>query len=115
MTRLAWLGLALALGLMAGATAAQTREPGKGLTEEERKQLQEQAAKRNAQAVQAYQRGRYKEAVELLTQALAMRQQLYPKDKYPQGHPQLAQSLSNLGALLQARGDYAKALPYLNQ
>jgi tetratricopeptide (TPR) repeat protein len=48
-------------------------------------------------------------------QALAMREKLYPPEKYPQGHPDLAQSLNNLGALLRAQGEYAKALPYLEQ
>jgi CHAT domain-containing protein len=40
-----------------------------------------------------------------------MRQALYPKERYPQGHPDLAQSLNNLGYLHLAQGDYAKALP----
>ena len=38
-----------------------------------------------------------------------MCQKLYPPDKYPDGHPDLAKSLNNLGFLLYARGEYGKA------
>ena len=38
-----------------------------------------------------------------------MRQALYPKDRYPHGHPDLATSLNNLGSLLEAQGDYGRA------
>ncbi|MCI0461311.1 MAG: CHAT domain-containing protein, partial [Gemmataceae bacterium] len=44
--------------------------------------------------------------------ALSMYEQLYPRDKYPQGHPDLAQSLDNLGSLLQEQGEYATAEGY---
>src|SRR5262249_45307863 len=39
----------------------------------------------------------------------------YPEDKYPQGHPHLAQSLSNLGFLIRAQGEDGKALGYNQQ
>src|SRR5207244_260824 len=35
---------------------------------------------------------------------------LYPQDRYPGGHLQLASSLNNVAALLQAGGEYAQAL-----
>jgi tetratricopeptide (TPR) repeat protein len=41
-----------------------------------------------------------------------MCQSLYPKDRYPQGHPYLAGSLNNLGNLLQAQGSYSEARGY---
>ena len=50
--------------------------------------------------------GDYGEAQGYHERALAMNEALYPKDRYPQGHPDLAPSLNNLGALLQAQGDY---------
>ena len=37
-----------------------------------------------------------------------MKRALYPKDKFPQGHPELAVSLINLGYLLKARGEFRK-------
>src|SRR5262249_23587463 len=55
------------------------------------------------------------EATAAFRQALGLRQQLYPKDKYPDGHPDLATSLNNLGLLLQAQGEYGQAEPYLRQ
>jgi len=38
-----------------------------------------------------------------------MRRRLYPADKYPDGYPDLATSLNNLGFLLKARGEYDEA------
>jgi len=56
--------------------------------------------------------GEYAKADPYHRDALAMYRSLYPKDRYPQGHPDLAQSLNNLGFLLQVQGEYAKAEPY---
>jgi CHAT domain-containing protein len=44
-----------------------------------------------------------------------MRKKLYPASRYPDGHRDLAQSLNNLGFLLQARGEYGQARPYCEQ
>jgi tetratricopeptide (TPR) repeat protein len=57
-------------------------------------------------------RGEYARAEPFFRDALAMRQRLYPEGKYPDGHPELARSLNNLGALLLARGEYAQAEPF---
>ncbi len=54
----------------------------------------------------------YGKAEPFYRDALEMRKRLYPPDKYPDGHPDLAWSLSNLGLLLQVRGEYGKAEPY---
>ena len=43
---------------------------------------------------------------------MEMCRRLYPADKYPNGHPQLAASLNNLGFLAKAKGDYDKAAGY---
>jgi tetratricopeptide (TPR) repeat protein len=40
-----------------------------------------------------------------------MREALFPKEKYPDGHPELATSLDNLASLLKAQGEYGKAEP----
>jgi CHAT domain-containing protein len=39
-----------------------------------------------------------------------MYQDLYPRERYPNGHPALATSLNNLGSVLLAQGEYGKAL-----
>jgi CHAT domain-containing protein/tetratricopeptide (TPR) repeat protein len=44
-----------------------------------------------------------------------MRESLYPKDRYPRGHPDLATSLNNLGSLLQDQGSYGEARGYLER
>ena len=59
--------------------------------------------------------GNYGEARGYLQRALAMYQALYPKERYPQGHPDLARSLNNLGVLLRAQGDYGEAQGYLQR
>jgi tetratricopeptide (TPR) repeat protein len=50
-----------------------------------------------------------------MQQALEVLQKLYPKEKYPQGHPALTLSLNNLGYLLQAQGEYARAEPFYRE
>jgi CHAT domain-containing protein/tetratricopeptide (TPR) repeat protein len=39
-----------------------------------------------------------------------MRRRLYPKDQYSRGHPDLAQTLNNLGQVFKAKGKYREAL-----
>jgi CHAT domain-containing protein/Tfp pilus assembly protein PilF len=45
-------------------------------------------------------------------EALEMYERLYPKDRYPRGHPDLAASLNNMAWLLKDHGEYGKALSY---
>ena len=44
---------------------------------------------------------------------LAMYQKLYPPSKYPDGHPDLASSLSHLGVALQSLGQAEQGLPHI--
>src|SRR5262249_35473059 len=46
-------------------------------------------------------------------EAVAMHEALYPREKYPEGRPALAQSLGNLGLVIHSQGDYARAEPFL--
>ncbi len=50
-----------------------------------------------------------------ISRALAIEEALYPRDRYPHGHPDLARSLSNLGVVLQAQGDYGAARVHLER
>jgi CHAT domain-containing protein len=56
------------------------------------------------------QRGDLDGAEPLLREALAMFRKLYPPERYPAGHPQLARCLENLGMMLQQRGAAAQAV-----
>jgi CHAT domain-containing protein len=44
-----------------------------------------------------------------------MTKKLYPAERFPNGHPDLATSLNGMGFVLQALGEPAKALPYHEQ
>jgi tetratricopeptide (TPR) repeat protein len=48
-------------------------------------------------------------------QALAMYQTLYPKERFKDGHPDLAVSLNNMGTVLRSLGESGKALTYHEQ
>ena len=61
---------------------------------------------------QAYQQGDLVKAVAKIKESLQIREQLYPKDRYPEGHPDLADSLNAMGFLLQAQGSYGEARGY---
>jgi CHAT domain-containing protein/Tfp pilus assembly protein PilF len=93
--------------LVVGPAAAQE------LTPEERQALERQGMQLDEQAGQRYQQGRYAETTKLLHQVLEIAKRLYPKEQYPQGHPNLATSLNHLGLSLRAQGEYGRALPYL--
>jgi CHAT domain-containing protein len=109
--RAGWVALVLAWVLVAGVLSAE--EP-PALTAEER-QLLEEAAKLHAEGVALYGQAKLPEATDRLRQALALRQRVYSKVKYPDGHPALAQSLGDLGTVLQAQGAYAQAEPLYRQ
>jgi CHAT domain-containing protein/tetratricopeptide (TPR) repeat protein len=59
--------------------------------------------------------GEYGQALDYYQLALRMCRKLYPKERYPQGHPHLASCLGNLGALLRDQGEYGQALEYYRQ
>src|SRR3954471_623884 len=90
------------------ASVATGDEP-KELTPERRAELEKVSRRLNNEGVQLYEAGRPAEAVSKFKQSLAADQQLYPKDKYPQGHRSLATSLDNLGALLGSVSQYEAA------
>ena len=79
------------------------------LTAEERGQLA-QAKGLEKEVHTLYRQGKYPEAAHLQRQALAIHKKALGPD-----HPDTAQSLNNLGALLKAQGDYAGARPYDEQ
>src|SRR2546425_861609 len=95
----------------AALPATATADEGAELTAEQRKELADKATALNGAAIQMYQRGDYVRATEKLRDALEIRRRLYPKDKLPDGHPDLAQGFNNLGFILGTQGAYSKAEP----
>jgi CHAT domain-containing protein len=59
--------------------------------------------------------GEFAKARPYYERALAMNQALYPKERYPRGHPYLAASLGSLATLLKKQGEYALAATYNEQ
>jgi CHAT domain-containing protein/tetratricopeptide (TPR) repeat protein len=68
-----------------------------------------------AEGANFYQSSKFKEAVDKVAAALEIRKKVYSKDRYPQGHPDLASSLNWLGFLLESQGEYTKAEPYYRE
>jgi len=60
-------------------------------------------------------RGDSAEAEICLRDSLAICQKLYPNREYPQGHPQLALTLGELGSVLADKGDYGGAMRLLKR
>jgi CHAT domain-containing protein/Tfp pilus assembly protein PilF len=109
--RAGWFGLVFAWVLAPGVLPAE--EP-PALTAAERQLLQE-AAKLHAEGATLYGQARFPAATDRLRKVLELRQRVYSRDKYPDGHPDLATTLNNLGLLLQEQGEYGQAEPFLRQ
>ena len=90
----------------------QAIDPPKALTTQERGQLEAQVLELNQAGYRAYQQGDLVKAVARVKESIRILEQLYPKDRFPQGHTQLACSLDNLGELLRNQGFYAEARAY---
>jgi len=111
MTRLL-AGLVLGGVLAAGWCALAAEEPApKKLTPEERKELEAKWKELNSTGTKHYQVGHLVEATEWREKGLAAARQLYPPAEFPDGHPNLALSLNELGFMFQARAKYAEAEP----
>src|SRR5262249_2802597 len=83
------------------------------LTAEERKALEAQLKDLNATGIKLYRAGKVPEAVKAFREGLAVARRLYPAARFPEGRPDLARSLNNLGALLQDQVQYAEAERHL--
>ncbi|MBA4064263.1 MAG: hypothetical protein C0501_11225 [Isosphaera sp.] len=104
-------GLVLAAGQVLAAAAAGVDDPPKKLTADERKELEAKRLELKATADKAYQGGKYDEAGKALAETLGIARQLYPTDAYPDGHPDVASALSNLGTVYRLQGKLREAEP----
>jgi CHAT domain-containing protein len=74
-----------------------------------------QAASLNNLGLVLRDQGRYSEALGYCRQALGMVRELYPPERYPRGHADLAAGLNNVGSVLRGQGSYTEALAYYRQ
>src|SRR5262245_40954450 len=110
MFRIALLLLSIMVTVSAGA-----QEPKPPVHTPEENELAETANKRIAEASRAYHARRFDEAEAGFRETLKIRQKLYPKAKYPDGHHDLAVSLNNLAMVLKTMGQAGQALDYFSQ
>jgi CHAT domain-containing protein/tetratricopeptide (TPR) repeat protein len=101
-------GLVLAAGLALAAVPAGA-DPPKKLTDEERKALRATWRETTVAGLQAHRAGKADDAAKAFEAALDLARRLYPKDEYPDGHPDLATSLNNLAGVRRDRGRPADA------
>jgi CHAT domain-containing protein/tetratricopeptide (TPR) repeat protein len=105
----AFVALAVAL---ASSGRARADTPSEALTPERRAELEKEYRQLKAEVLKHYRAGAYREALPLQERALAVCRELYPEKAFPDGHPDLAESLNDLGFLLQALGERRRALRY---
>ena len=105
-----WQGLLLLLATLTGAVllAQEPKKEGE-LTKEERATLEAEVQRVNAEGMKLYQAARFPDAEKMFRQILELRRKLYPPSQFPDGHPDLAESLNNLAFLLQAQGQLTQA------
>jgi tetratricopeptide (TPR) repeat protein/CHAT domain-containing protein len=108
------MAVAVLTPLLTSLTAAAVRaaEPPEPLTAEQRKEQARQLGELNKSGFQLHQRGENGPGLETMRQALKIGERLYPNIDYPDGHPNLANSLNAMGVLLQAQGAYGEARGY---
>ena len=94
------LGLLLLNGM---ASPGRADDPPKPLTPERRRELAKQASELYQAGFQLYQRGAISPAIEKTRQSLQIRERLYPKSEFLEGHPDLANSMNAMGFLLEVQ------------
>src|SRR5215472_14825271 len=97
--------------LLVLALTATGRSADDPLTPEQHKLLQ-RATDLTTEATRFYQQGQLTQALECAREALRIGEKIFTKERFPQGHPDLARSLTNLAVLFQEQGDSAKARQY---
>src|SRR4051812_23541948 len=90
---------------------ASADDPPKKLTPEERKGLEAKWHDLVTAETKASAAGKRSEATRASEDALEVARLLYPKSEFPDGHPDLARSLNNLGVLYQIQGKLTAAEP----
>ena len=92
--------------------AVRAAQPIERLTAEQRKELEQRATDLSHAGYQLYGRGDVASALEKSKQLLQIREQLYPKSEYPDGHHMVALGVLRVGELLEVQGAYRDAQGY---
>src|SRR5947208_1713144 len=98
------------LALLAGAAGAFAAAPPPREARAWFRQVEE-ATRLNLRGAALYEAGKWTEATKVFADVLRMREGLYTRARYPQGHPDLANSISWLAFLHHSQGEYARAEP----
>jgi CHAT domain-containing protein len=99
----------LLLGLAAGSARSQPVLLKEELTAQERQKLEKEALALARQGAQRYQEGRLDDAVQLWARVVENLRRVYPPDRSPNGHPDLANGLDWLAHLLKESGELERA------
>jgi CHAT domain-containing protein/Tfp pilus assembly protein PilF len=105
-------GLSLVAGLVVLAFAGRCLAAPDPADAQEKAKREKQYQQLRREYVTASQKGDLVRAAKLAKEALEVAILLYPEKDYPDGHPQLAGSLNNLGVLLRAQGQHGEARRY---
>ncbi len=108
-------GAAAIMVLLALAVLAPAAGGPDELTPERRKELEKKAVDLSEAAGRQYAAGDYAKAAESFREARDLCRTLYPRDKYPQGHPDLALCTTNLARSHLAAGEYSQAGPLFHE
>jgi CHAT domain-containing protein len=101
-------------GLLALAVFGATSEAD-DLSPQERKEREKKVAQWNREGSQHFEAHDFVGARELFAQALEMGRTLYPRNTFPDGHPELAVSMQSLGLMLRITGEHAQAESLLRE
>jgi CHAT domain-containing protein len=99
----------LSLAFLTSGTPGRADEP----TPEQK--LLDKAKQLEEEAVRHYMRGDFAKAAASFEQGLEIERKAYPRDKYPNGHTRLANTINNIAFMHFSAGDYGKAELHLRE
>src|SRR5262245_18899638 len=105
--------IAISLLLTALSAVADESKPPDPTPDE--RNLAADAQRLHREGYQHYQQGQFAEAVEKLRAVLEWDRKRFPAARYPDGHPNIAACLNNLGFVLRAAGQAEQALDCYRQ
>src|SRR4051794_33183040 len=93
--------------------SARADDKPKELTEAERKELQRKAKELSESVEKLSFQGKQIEATQAAREGLAIFRTLFPTNKYPDGHAELATSLDSLGFVLMSQDKVTECAPFI--